>query len=148
METQRSRILATARQLTGTPYLNGAGVPAGTARPRVIDCSAFVRWVTEKIFGSDARLSPGENWPSAYTMFQKLKATTAPKAGDLALYSREDRTGLEVWHVMFVTEKGGALGASDEAGKVYEYSKVDYSKRWTFREYREFPLTAETLAAR
>lgn len=148
MNAQRAKILELARRLLGVPYENGAAAPASGSSPAAIDCSGLICWVSIKLYGSDARLSPGDYYPTARTMFAKLAPTKTPEPGDLALYSRPDRTLDEVWHVMFVVEGGGVLGACDEAGKVHTYPKVEYAKTWRFKGYRSFPLTPAPAQAK
>lgn len=137
---QRAQILSLTRRLLGVPYSQGAAVPVDGDAPVEVDCSSLVRWVATELYGTDARLSPGDTWPIARTMFAKLVTTSRPMPGDLAFYSREDAERGEVWHVMVVTEHGGVIGASDEAGRVHEYNAVHYSSRWHHRGFCSFPV--------
>lgn len=144
MDPRRRDLLVYARKLLRVPYENGAGLPVDGTRPAVVDCSAFVRWVAIQLLRTDTPLSPTEPWPTAYTMFHALAPTTAPLAGDLACYSRWHPRGRDEWHVMMVTEDGGAIGACNEARRVHQYAIASYSKTWRLQGFRSFPTMMDS----
>ena len=136
---QRINLVATARELVGTPYENGQTVRHADRLPVSIDCSGAMSWVSFKLFNSDARLTACKtNTTTARLMFMYLAEVTEPQPGDLAFYASSAST--DVAHVMMVTDKSGVIGACDEAGQVNEYPRVEYTSRWIFRGYRAFPL--------
>jgi cell wall-associated NlpC family hydrolase len=91
-------------------------------------------WASFKLFNSDAQLTAGKtNTTTARLMFMHLAEVTEPQPGDLAFYARSAST--DVAHVMMVTDKGGVIGACDEAGQVNEYPRVAYTTRWTVCGY-------------
>lgn len=140
---KRQRIVKEARRFLGIPYVEGAA-PQATGTPHGLDCSGLVRTVCLRLFNDDSRLAPGHRWPSARLMFEKLLPVVRPRPGDLAFYSKPTQDG-ELWHVMFVSESGGVLGACSEKKCVFEYQFTQYSRGWSFQGFREVPLEQEDV---
>lgn len=141
LATLRKNLLATARELLGAAFENGASVGFGTTPPTAIDCSGLVRWICLRVFNDDGRLVDGKiNTVQAAGMYRFLKEVTTPEAADLAFYAPVGISGPPT-HVMVVTEVRGLIGACPEIKRVHEYKSLSYyPERWRFRGFRGFPL--------
>jgi hypothetical protein len=143
----RSKIIEAAMRLREIPYddaHDGQAWKDLAARPRALDCSAFVCRVA-----ADAGLfRPGMLAPKAAWLLDYFVEIPSPSVGDLVGYGRpalchtNARFRDVVWHVMISAGNGDVIGAYDIARRVVvrpmKYERELGSRQWRLIEPSSF----------
>lgn len=111
----RAKVVITAREYLGTPYVFGAKY----GQTRTFDCSSFTKTVLNEIGITLPRVSRNQSKKGTYVKKSDLKV------GDLVFFTT-DRTGDEIGHVGIYVGNGEMIHTYGDGGVKYTPIDKDY----------------------